>query len=217
MASTGSAERIGRHGPGALSTPAVTQPLALRIVVEEHKRLAAVVHGMLHLARAMEEEGLRPDLKVLRAMLLYISEYPERMHHPKEDRFLFAPLRNHSHLHDAMLVELEVQHAQGEAMVRRLAHALARHEFGGPAELAYFVQQVKRYADFYCRHMRLEEEGIFPALRDHLTEREWQEAGEAFAGNRDPLAGIDLKQDFERLYTTIVNITPAPWGLGAAL
>ncbi|MFS0755166.1 hemerythrin domain-containing protein [Noviherbaspirillum sp. 1P10PC] len=217
MASTDSAERTGRHGPAAPSAPAGRQPLALRIVREEHERLAAVVHGMRHLARAMEEEGLRPDLKVLRAMLLYISEYPGRLHHPKEDRFLFAPLRDHTHLHDAMLVELEVQHAQGEAMVRRLAHALARHEFGGPVELAYFVQQVKRYADFYSRHMRLEEEVIFPALREHLTEQEWQEADEAFAGNRDPLAGLDLKQDFERLYTTIVSITPAPWGLGPAL
>jgi hemerythrin-like domain-containing protein len=79
------------------------------------------------------------------------------------------------------------------------------------------VQQLKRYADFYSRHMRLEEEAIFPALRDHLTEQQWQEAGEAFAGNRDPLAGTDLKQDFERLYTTIVSITPAPLGLGPAL
>lgn len=217
MASTHSTDSIDQHGPGACLAPAGRQPLALRIVREEHERLAAVVHGMRHLARAMEEEGLRPDLKVLRAMLLYISEYPERLHHPKEDRFLFAPLRDHTHLHDAVLVELEVQHAQGEAMVRRLAHALARHEFGGPVELAYFVQQVKRYADFYSRHMRLEEEVIFPALREHLTEQEWQEAGEAFASNRDPLAGLDLKQDFERLYTTIVSITPAPWGLGPAL
>jgi hemerythrin-like domain-containing protein len=217
MASTDSTEHIDQHGPAASAAPAGRQPLALRIVREEHERLAAVVHGMRHLARSMEEQGLRPDLKVLRAMLLYISEYPERLHHPKEDRFLFAPLRAHTNLHDTILVELEVQHAQGEAMVRRLAHSLARHEFGGPVELAYFVQQVKRYADFYSRHMRLEEEVIFPALREHLTEQEWQEAGEAFASNRDPLAGMDLKQDFERLYTTIVSITPAPWGLGPAL
>jgi hypothetical protein len=42
--------------------------LALRNVREEHERLAAVVHGMRHLARAM---------------LLHISEYPERLHHAK--------------------------------------------------------------------------------------------------------------------------------------
>jgi hemerythrin-like domain-containing protein len=74
------------------------------------------------------------------------------------------------------------------------------------------VQQGKRYADFHSRHTRLEEEAIFPALRKHLSQQEWQEAGEAFASNRDRLAGIDLKQDFERLYTIIVSITPAPWG-----
>jgi hemerythrin-like domain-containing protein len=214
MALTDNTGRIDQPGSTA---PASRPPLALRIVREEHERLAAVVHGMRHLVRAMEEQGARPDLKVLRAMLLYISEYPERLHHPKEDRFLFAPLRAHTHLHDATLVELEVQHAQGEAMVRRLAHALARLEFGGPAELAHFAQQVRRYADFYAGHMRLEEDEVFPALRAHLTDQEWQEADQAFASNRDPLAGMDLKQDFERLYTTIVSITPAPLGLGPAL
>ena len=142
MTTTDTSGHIDQRGDARAPAPAGKQPPALRIVREEHERLAAVVHGMRHLARAMEEQGLRPDLKVLRAMLLYISEYPERLHHPKEDRFLFAPLRDHTHLHDALLVELEVQHAQGEAMVRRLAHALARHEFGGPAELACFVQQV---------------------------------------------------------------------------
>lgn len=217
MTLTDTTRPVAQHDLATGTATGVRQPLALRIVREEHERLAAVVHGMRHLARGMEEQGLRPDLKVLRAMLLYISEYPERLHHPKEDRFLFAPLRDHTHLHDAVLVELEVQHAQGEAMARRLAHALVRHEFGGPAELAYFVQQANRYADFYSRHMRLEEEVVFPVLREHLTDQEWQEAGEAFASNRDPLAGIDLKQDFERLYTTIVTITPAPWGLGPAL
>jgi hemerythrin-like domain-containing protein len=203
--------------PAPDDLPPAPEPQALRIVREEHERLAAVVHGMRHLVRALVEQGLQPDLKVFRAMLLYISEYPERLHHPKEDRFLFAPLRGHTREHDAVLVELEVQHAQGEAMVRKLAHALMRYEFGGAAELAHFARQVTRYADFYASHMRLEEEVIFPALRQQLDAEEWRQADAAFASNRDPLAGTDLKQGFERLYTTIVSITPAPLGLGPAL
>jgi hypothetical protein len=65
--------------------------------------------------------------------------------------------------------------------------------------------------------MRLEEDVIFPALGEHLGEEEWKEADRAFSANDDPLAGKELKQNFERLFTLIVNITPAPMGLGPAL
>ena len=197
--------------------PSARQHPALRIVREEHERLAAVVHGMRYLVRAIGKKAVQPDLKVFRAMLLYISEYPERLHHPKEDALLFAPLRERTHAHDATLADLEAQHANGEAMVRKLEHLLLRYEFGGEHEFAPFAAQVEFYADFYFRHMRTEEEVIFPALREHLSASDWENANRAFATNEDPLAGTDLKADFERLFTVIVSITPAPLGLGPAL
>jgi hemerythrin-like domain-containing protein len=199
------------------AAPLTRQHPALRIVREEHERLAAVVHGMRTLLRAMRDKTTQPDLKVFRAMLLYISEYPERLHHPKEDLHLFAPLRRHTHAHDATLAELEAQHAQGEALVRRLEHLLLRYEFGGEREFAPFAEQVERYGDFYFRHMRTEEDIVFPALREHFSKEDWEEADRAFGANEDPLAGTDLKHDFERLFTVIVSITPAPVGLGPAL
>jgi hemerythrin-like domain-containing protein len=190
---------------------------ALRIVREEHERLAAVVHGMRYLVRTIREKAVQPDLRVFRAMLLYISEYPERLHHPKEDLHLFAPLRAHTREHDATLAELEAQHANGEAMVRRLEHLLLRYEFGGEREFAPFAEQVEFYADFYFRHMRTEEEIIFPALLAHFSTADWEQADDAFSANDDPLSGTDLKHDFERLFTVIVSITPSPVGLGPAL
>lgn len=199
------------------AAPLTRQHPALRIVREEHERLAAVVHGMRYLLRAMDKKAAQPDLRVFRAMLLYISEYPERLHHPKEDAHLFAPLRQRTHEHDATLDELEAQHGEGEALVRRLEHLLLRYEFGGEREFAPFAEQVERYADFYFRHMRMEEEIVFPALREHFSTEDWEKANRAFTANSDPLAGTDLKHDFERLFTTIVSITPAPVGLGPAM
>jgi hemerythrin-like domain-containing protein len=198
------------------AAPARRHP-ALRIVREEHERLAAVVHGMRYLVRTIREKAVQPDLRVFRAMLLYISEYPERLHHPKEDLHLFTPLRAHTREHDATLAELEAQHANGEAMVRRLEHLLLRYEFGGEREFAPFAEQVEFYADFYFRHMRTEEEIIFPALIAHFSTADWDQADRAFIANDDPLSGTDLKHDFERLFTVIVSITPSPVGLGPAL
>lgn len=190
---------------------------AVRLIRDEHSRLAAVIHGMLHLSRQMAKSRLVPDLKVLRAMLFYISEYPERLHHPKEDAFLFARLRSHTHELDGALDALEAQHHQGEELVHRLEHALIRLEFAGAPACACFADAVEAYAEFYFGHMRVEEETIIPAAEKLLTEADWRVIGDAFSSNSDPLENKDLKGDFERLFTLIVNIAPAPIGLGAAL
>lgn len=188
----------------------------LRMLHEEHERLAAILQGLRHLLRAAQS-GAHPDPKVFRAMLLYIADYPERLHHPKEDQWLFAPLARHTGDYDEVIDELESQHAEGEAMVRELEHMAIRYEFGGAALLPPLRDMVERYADFYFRHMRLEEETLFPALTRFLTEEEWRDADRAFASNVDPLAGRDMGDSFDKLFSTIVSIAPAPIGLGPEL
>lgn len=187
---------------------------AIRLIRDEHSRLAAVIHGMLHVARQMAKTKVAPDLKVLRAMLFYISEYPERFHHPKEDQFLFARLRGHTHDFDGALGTLEAQHHQGESLVHKMEHMLIRVEFAGAPAYAPFLDMVEQYAEFYFNHMRIEEETILPAAEKQLNEGDWQAVGQAFAANVDPLDPTEIKSDFERLFTLIVNIAPAPIGLG---
>ncbi|UUZ68301.1 hemerythrin domain-containing protein [Polaromonas sp. P2-4] len=150
-------------------------------------------------------------------MLYYIREYPEQVHHPKEDQYLFARLRDRTSKLDETLAELESQHTQGEALVRELERALTRYELEGSSAFLAFRDLVEKYAKFYFSHMRLEEEVILPAARRLLTPEDWTVVDAAFAGNRDPFAGADLKGGLEKLFLLIVNIIPAPDGLGPAI
>ena len=56
---------------------------AANIIRDEHRSLAAVVHGMQFLVREIRAKGRGPDYRLLHAMLYYIREFPERLHHPK--------------------------------------------------------------------------------------------------------------------------------------
>jgi hypothetical protein len=63
--------------------------------------------------------------------------------------------------------------------------------------------------------MRCEEQELLPLAETALIEEDWEAIEAAFAGNADPIA--DLRdQDFDKLFTRIVNIAPAPIGLGEA-
>jgi hemerythrin-like domain-containing protein len=98
-----------------------------------------------------------------------------------------------------------------------MEHQLAQYELDRERAFAPFSTAVEEYVKFSFDHMRLEEEAILPAAERFLTEADWDAVDPAFAASRDPLAGTAYKESFDTLFSLIVNITPAPIGLGPAI
>jgi hemerythrin-like domain-containing protein len=187
---------------------------ALSVIRDEHRSLTAVLHGLWYLVDEVREGRRQPDFTVLRAMVHYIDTFPEKLHHPKENRYLFARLRQRTNTANAVLDQLEAQHFHGAKLIRDLEQALLHWEMGGQEDFASFAEEVERYVDFHRRHMRQEEQVVLPLAERVLTEEDWREIDAAFAGNADPLIGTDVEKDFERLYRRIVSIAPPPLGFG---
>lgn len=191
--------------------------IAIRQIRQEHSYLSTILNAMRHFVREIAERGKSPDLKMFRAMAFYISEYPEKIHHPKEDRFLFSLLRQRTAEANDTLAALETQHGQGERMARELEHALTRYELFGRSAFGTFAETLERYAAFYVDHMALEEDIVLPAAKKFLLPEDWEVIATQFASNRDPLSDADSGADFDRLFTLIITITPAPLGVGPEL
>ena len=56
----------------------------------------------------------------------YPTPHPEKRHHPKEDAFLFGPLRPHARRADAALDRLEAEHAQADARIAQVLEAAVK-------------------------------------------------------------------------------------------
>lgn len=104
---------------------------AIQVILNEHRQLSGIIEGMQRFTHLMETGSKVPGPMVFRAMHYYIREYPEQVHHPKEDRYLFARLRARTDDFDNVLAKLEAQPAEGDARVRDLEHALTRYELQG--------------------------------------------------------------------------------------
>jgi hemerythrin-like domain-containing protein len=187
---------------------------AIQIIEHEHRSLAAVVHAMVYLAREIREHGTAPNFELFGAMIYYIDAFPERFHHPKEDEFLFPALRAR-HADAAPLIDkLESEHAAGAEKVRSLEQALARYANGGAPEFGQFIAAVESYANFEWKHMALEEQQLLPLAKAHLTAEDWRAIDDAFASHSDPLVGSGAETKYEALFRRIVNLAPAPLGVG---
>ena len=193
----------------------MAQARSLQIIRDEHASLAAMLQSMRMLVELGPDDSRRHFFDVLRAMLFYIDEYPERLHHPKESNLLFPKVVKASPKVLGAIDRLERDHMYSEKAARELRHLLLSWELLGPSRRQAFEEAFREYIDFYLDHMRLEEEVILPEAEKMLTPGEWADIDAAFEKNADPLTGkYPPAAEYEKLFSLIVQRAPAPIGLG---
>jgi hemerythrin-like domain-containing protein len=187
---------------------------ALAMIRNEHRSLAAILHAMHYLVERIRSGSGHPNFDAFRAMLYYLDTFSERLHHPKEDEYLFQPLRARTGEADAAIADLEDEHACGAAAILSLEQALLRYEAGGEAEFVAFATAVEGFRDFYTQHMEKEETLVMPLAEKLFDEEDWRRLDAALGANGDPLGGMDEQRAFSMLYSRIVSLVPAPLGAG---
>ena len=192
------------------------------IICQEHRALSAMLRAIMLMLGEHRRRDTLPDFAALRAMLFYVDEFPERMHHPKESRLLFPKLRGRDASTDAVLDRLERDHAQGEHAIREIEHALLAFEM-----MAETAQRNARrdtlealmtgYMQSWLAHMRTEEAEILPLAESVLGADDWAELDAAFMANRDPLTGFKAEAVYQALFRKILQALPDSSGIGGAL
>jgi hemerythrin-like domain-containing protein len=184
---------------------------AIRLIKDEHRSLAAVLRAAEYVVGKAVSTGKPPDFALLRAMLYYLREFPERRHHPNEDRVLFARIKATTHEADAAIAELEDEHQRGDEMLRGLTIALDNWE-SGAADGRLFAEMLSGYASFYWAHMEKEETRVLPVAQDVLSNQDWREIHAVFEAHEDPMFGEDIANDFRNLFSRIIRLAPPPAG-----
>ena len=187
----------------------------IQVIYEEHSSITAILKSLRMMIRRGPQDEPEIFFDVLRAMLFYIDEVPEKQHHPKETAFLFPPVAQRSPQCAELIEQLEKEHDKGESSVRELQHLLLGWEMLGDSRRQAFEEATLKFVDFYSEHLRLEESIIIPEAFKVLTEEDWVKLDAAFEKNIDPLSGKATRDPiYDRLFTKITLRAPAPIGLG---
>jgi len=184
---------------------------SLAVIREEHRALAGVLHALQYLVEQIADGKRTPDFELLNAMVTYILAFPVRLHHPKEDQYLFSALRSRDAAVAPVLDELEAEHAKDRDLAQELQDTLRRYQRDA-GERQAFAASVGRYAAFQWAHMRKEEDVILPAAERALAPEDWAAIDSAFESNQDPLVGVRVAEEFRELFQRIMSAAPAPIG-----
>ncbi len=187
---------------------------AMTVMNDEHQAIAAMLRSLSMLVAQSRRVRSAPDFGLMRAMLFYLDEFPERLHHAKESQLLFPRIRLRCPELVSVLDRLDADHTRGEAAIRSVERALLAFEILGESRREAFDDAVQRYVGAYLHHMAIEESQVLPMARDRLQDDDWAELDAAFAANRDPLTGHAAPDEYRTLFSRIVAQAPAPIGLG---
>ena len=186
---------------------------ALHIIDDEHQSLAAILHAIRYMLKEVTAGRLAPDVKLFQAMVHYLDAYAEKRHHPKED-LIFHRLGERTSEGADALAQLAVQHAAAPQRIAVLQQALAAY-VADPSRLAEFAQAFDDYADFYRKHMMLEEDAVLPLVLRHFSADDQAEMDARFAAEMKAGALPDgQREDFDALFAKLVDCAPAPIGFG---
>lgn len=189
---------------------------SIRTIRDEHRSLAMVLEGMLHVAHEIRDRAAKANFDLLGAMLYYLDTIPERFHHPKEEQYLFWLLRIRCPDAAPLLDQLKCEHQVAAEKIRTLEQALLRYRQGGAAMFPAFLAAVEAYAQFHRAHMQIEENQLLPLAEQHLKASDWEAIDAAFLSHTDPLLGVEAGAKYNTLFRRIVQLAPSPVGVGTA-
>lgn len=188
---------------------------ALQIIRAEHEALAAMLQSLALLADRGPQGEPQRFFEVLRGMLFYVDEVPERLHHPRESNHLFPRVARLAPETIPVIRRLEADHHSGERRVRELQHLLTAWEVLGEARREAFLAAALDYVAFHLAHIELEETEVLAVAARVLSDADWAELEQVFGAGTDPVAaGATGHPGYDRLFSRIVAASPAPVGAG---
>lgn len=172
-----------------------TVPEVLNRLHKEHADLTRLL-DLLDQQLALFTAGKPADYDMIGAILRYCLEYPDAVHHPRED-LIYSVLRSRDPALAAEIGDLEEEHRDLAELTRTLAALIERALAEEPVDREQVRDLTGDFVRRYRHHIAREESHVFPAARRVLSDRDWTDIDGRLGGKDDPLFG-EVAADYFR-------------------
>lgn len=181
---------------------------AIGMLRGEHEQILRGADVALVVAQRLER-GERVPAGSLSALLLFFAYVLHRKHRDKEESLLFPRLREKG-VHDGpgCVGILLDEHSETFHAFERMTETAEAYEHGERSATSPWAQSTRLYVDSLRRHIRHEEDILFPNAQRLLTEADDRELVAEFSNidARAHRAGLDeVIEDFERIAQAVTK------------
>ena len=174
----------------------------------EHRAFAALL-TLLEQQLERVRTGGAPNFEMMLDIVEYMIDYVDRFHHPKED-LVFARIAARQPGAAESVSQLAHEHSAIVASGRALAREIEAVVGGAIVERSIVEELGRRYLDAFRRHMYAEEQGLFLAAVECLSDADWESIESASARVDDPLFGERPEQRYNALRAEVESIIAGP-------
>lgn len=172
-------------------------PRLLHEITEEHHVIAMLL-DLLEVQLNRVASGGTADLDLLRLVLRYTTEYPDRVHHPKEE-VLFALVKQRAPRVAPVVDVLTTEHANLPDETARFTRLVELMADDATISRSLFVTEGRAYVARQRQHMERENAVVLPTALAALTAEDWATAEAGMVQVDDPLLGEATPGAYRRL------------------
>jgi hemerythrin-like domain-containing protein len=142
--------------------------------------------------------GERPNYELMLDVISYLSDFADRLHHPRED-VAFARLAKRCPELELALARLRQEHGVIAQAGEKLRGLLAAALDGAFVKRAEIEMAAAMYLVYYGNHIAKEEEDVVGRAAQLLSAEDWEAVRAAVPAQRDPLFGEAPDQRYRAL------------------
>ena len=173
------------------------KPNRVAVWREEHANFTKLL-GLLEAELERFHWAEKPDYRLMLDVMSYMTQYPDRFHHPVEE-LAFARAAERAPTLRPKIEILSREHrrllANAEALVERLEGVLNE----AIVSRRHVEILGRNYISYLRNHMRREETDIYPVVERVLDAADWAKIDRAIEHRSDPLFGPAVKERFRAL------------------
>lgn len=140
---------------------------------DDHRNMARL-YDLIGRELRVFKTGEHPDYDLVKKIVDYCIDYPDKYHHPMED-LVFQRLTARHPAGAGTVGPLDDEHKKLAAFATRFSAALGNVLEDEQLPRDWFLEVANDFLSFSRRHMQMEEVLFFPTARKHLTAQDWAE------------------------------------------
>jgi hemerythrin-like domain-containing protein len=144
------------------------------------------------------------ELPLILDTLDYIRFYPERWHHPMEDK-IFDRIMAKRPLEADFVNQVQLEHQQLAQLTRYMTQLFDAVANDCVVPVSELVRTTREFIQRQRSHIDRENEMVYPLMEKYLTEADWEELEAEIAMEQDPLFDAPLKADYQNLFMRVVD------------
>ena len=180
--------------------------ISLDSLYKDHDNLRKVLYLFEQLVIDIYR-GNSQDYQSLQRILVYIQEYPDRVHHPAEDVMFAVILSNASctRKYREDINTLMRDHSEIEGMTRKAIAAVESQLVSSQPDISGIGTHLSTLLNRQRSHLLFEEMNIYPFIEDYLDEEDWDQVSALYSSDEDPLFGDNVKTGYENVLKALLS------------